>query len=115
MVEAENVDLKFTPLNKVATTYKIRHNVVGKVIMIGKVVTLQIGVNKDRPLTKFSYILGSKSGTIECSAIGQVAQRCFDQVTSLKGQVACLSNAVFEKIWHTQPWCKFIDTGHAWP
>ena len=89
VVEAENVDSKFTPLEKVGSTYKIRHNVLGKVIMVGKVVTLKVGVNKDRPLTKFSYILGSKTGTMEISAMGQVVQRCFEQVTSLKGQVAC--------------------------
>ena len=97
VVEAENVDPKFTPLDKVGSTYKIRHNVLGKVLMVGKVVHLKVGPNKDRLLPKFSYILASKTGTMEISAIGQVVQRCFEQVTALKGQVASLSNTVFEK------------------
>ena len=114
VVEAENVDSKFTPLDKVGSTYKIRHNVLGKVLMVGKVVQLKVGPNKDRLLPKFSYILGSKTGTVEVTAMGQIVQRCFDQVHALKGQVASLSNAVFEKIWHAQPWHKLTDTGHAW-
>jgi hypothetical protein len=101
VVEAENVDSKFTPLDKVGSTYKIRHNVLGKVLMVGKVVHLKFGPNKDRLLPKFSYILGSKTGTMEISAIGQVVQRCFEQVTALKGQVASLSNTVFEKKYGT--------------
>ena len=114
VVDAENVDSKFTPLDKVGSTYKIRHNVLGKVLMVGKVVHLKVGPNKDRLLPKFSYILGSKTGTMEISAIGQLVQRCFEQVTALKGQVVSLSNTVFEKIWHTQPWSKLTDTGHSW-
>ena len=97
MVEAENLDSKFTPLDKVGSTYKIRHNVLGKVLMVGKVQQLKFGVNKDRTLEKFSYILGSKTGTMEISAIGQIVQRCYDQVIALKGQVVSLSNTVFEK------------------
>ena len=80
VVKDENVDSKVTPLNKLA---------LGKVIMVGKVVTLKVGPNKDRPLTKFSYILGFKTATMEISAMGQVVQRCFEQVTSWKEQVAC--------------------------
>ena len=114
VVEAENVDSKFTPLDKVGSTYKIRHNVLGKVLMVGKVVQLKVGPNKDRLLPKFSYILGSKTGTVEVTAMGQIVQRCFDQVHALKGQVASLSNTVFEKIWHTQPWSKLTDSGHSW-
>ena len=96
-VEAENAYSKFTPLEKISSTCKIRHNVLGKVLMVGAVVNLKVGPNKDRLLPKFSYILGSKTGTMEISAIGLVAQRCFEQVTALKGQVVSLSNAVFEK------------------
>jgi hypothetical protein len=100
-LEAENVDSKFTPLDKVGCTYKIRHNVLGKVLMVGGVVQLKVGPNKDRLLPKFSYILGSKAGTMEISAIGQVVQRCYENVTALKGKVACVSNAVFEKKYGT--------------
>ena len=78
VVEAENVDSKFTPLEKVGSIYKIRHNVLGNVIMVGKVVTLKVGSNKVRPLTKFSYIIGIKSGAMEISAMGQVVQRCLE-------------------------------------
>ena len=101
VVEAENVDSKFTPLDKVGSTYKIRHSVFGKVLMVGQIVDLKCGPNKDRLVPKFSFILGSKTGTMEISAIGQVVQRCFEQVTALKGQVASLSNAVFEKKYGT--------------
>ena len=98
VVEAENnVDSRFTPLDKVSSTCKIRHNVLGKVLMVGKIVNLKVGPNKDRLLPKFSYIIGSKTGTMEVSAIGQVVQRCFEQVTALEGQVASVSNTVFEK------------------
>ena len=102
VVEAENnVDSRFTPLDKVSSTCKIRHNVLGKVLMVGKIVNLKVGPNKDRLLPKFSYIIGSKTGTMEVSAIGQVVQRCFEQVTALGGQVASVSNTVFEKKYGT--------------
>jgi hypothetical protein len=53
VVEPEIVDSKFTPLDKVGCTYKIRHNVLGKVLMVGGVVQLKVGPNKDRLLPKF--------------------------------------------------------------
>ena len=97
LVEAENVDSKFTPLDKVGSTYKIRHSVRGKVLMVGHIKELKCGPNKDRLVPKISFIIGSKTGTMEISAIGQHVQRCFEQVSALKGQVASLSNTVFEK------------------
>ena len=105
----------FTPLDKVGSYYKIRHNVLGKVLMVGKIVQLKVGPNKRSLLPKFSYIIGSKTGTMEITAIGQIVQRCFDQVTALKGQVASVSNTVWEKkVWHSQPWSKLVDTGRSW-
>ena len=59
---------------------------------------LKVGTSKDRLLPKFSCILGSKVGAVEISAIGQVVQRCVEQVSASKGPVVSLSNAMFEKV-----------------
>ena len=69
--------------------------------MVGKIVQLKLGPNKDRLLPKISYILGSKSATMEVSAVGTLVQRCLEQVTALKGQVVSLSNTVLEKRYGT--------------
>ena len=112
-MEADNVESKFrpdavakglqefTPLDKLGTYYKIRHNVLGKVLMVGKIVQLKVGPNKDRLLLKFSYIIGSKTGTQELTVIGQIVQRCFDPITALKGQVVKISNTQWEKRYGT--------------
>ena len=65
--------------------------------VVGKVVNLKVGLNKDRMLPKFSYILDFKRGIMEICAIVQVVQRCLELVHALKGQIASLSNAVVAK------------------
>ena len=100
-MDTENADTKFTPLDKVATSHKLRYDVMGKVLMVGNIVNLKIGPNKDRSLPKFSYILGSPVGTLEISAVGQIVQRTLEQVNALKGQVVSLSNTQFEKRYGT--------------
>ena len=40
--KAENADSKFTRLDKVGTRHRMRHNVVGKVLMVDDIANLKI-------------------------------------------------------------------------
>ena len=83
----------FSRVSEVANSSKLRHDVVGKVLMVGKEVE-HIPI-KTCHLLKFAYILGASDGTVEVTSVGSLAPVVAAEVTKLLHKPVAVRRAVW--------------------